>query len=82
MKIHVLPGQNLTASHVECWREIQVASPGLASAFFCPEYTLGVARARKDVGVAVLSSRGQTVGFFPLAAQQLAHGFAGGIAFH
>jgi CelD/BcsL family acetyltransferase involved in cellulose biosynthesis len=61
----------LSADDRQAWREIQSASPGYSSPYFCLEFAEAVAKVRADVEVAVLRDGGQTVGFFPFQRGKL-----------
>ncbi len=74
MRIDLLRANELNTSHVMRWREIIEASPGLASPYFCPEFTQAVAHVRQDVFVAVLRSGGEISGFFPFQRGRLGVG--------
>src|SRR5208282_6608188 len=65
MTVRVLDGRSLGHAEADAWSEIQAAQAEFASPFFCPEFTMAMARARSDVRVAVMESGGEEVGFFP-----------------
>ncbi len=65
MKVRVIRGNDLTPQHQAIWRRAQKAEDGLASPYFCPEFTRLTAMVRRDVHVGVLEQDGCVVGFFP-----------------
>jgi CelD/BcsL family acetyltransferase involved in cellulose biosynthesis len=65
MNITVTSPLDLGDSDIKRWHELQATDPSLANPFLAPEFTLGVARFRDDVRVAVVEDGGQTVAFFP-----------------
>lgn len=65
MKVTVACLGELGASEVQRWRELQDMSPPLQNAFLSPEFSLAVARARRNVFCGVLEDENSIVGFFP-----------------
>ncbi len=65
MKVHVVKPRQLSADHLQFWRDLQETNPALANPFFCPEFTLAVGEVRDDVFVGVMEDAGEVVGFFP-----------------
>jgi len=65
MSISVIGGCELSESHIGRWREIQSMHPYYTSPYFCPEFTLSVASVRRDVYIAILKEKNETIGFFP-----------------
>jgi len=61
----VIPGGELTPSQTRLWSRLLPDDTAFASPFFSPELAAAVAAVREDVRIAVLSERGETVGFFP-----------------
>lgn len=70
MKFSVVAPADLDSGLCARWHALQAANPALASPYFCPGFTLAVARVRADVRVAVLEEEGAgVVGFFPYQAR-------------
>ncbi|MFI6520142.1 GNAT family N-acetyltransferase [Spirillospora sp. NPDC050679] len=65
MRVRVVRPLDLGAAEVERWRELQGTHPDLGNPFLAPEFTLGVARFRADVRVAVLEDGPRIAAFFP-----------------
>ncbi|SEF79859.1 Acetyltransferase involved in cellulose biosynthesis, CelD/BcsL family [Thermomonospora echinospora] len=65
MKITVIRPAELGASEIARWREIQQTDPELGNPFLAPEFTLGVARFRPRVRVAVVEEGDKVTAFFP-----------------
>ncbi len=65
MKISVIAAQELGASLVETWEQIQGDDEALRSPYYSPEFTQLVAGAGRTVKVAVIESQGVVQGFFP-----------------
>jgi CelD/BcsL family acetyltransferase involved in cellulose biosynthesis len=65
IQVDVLPAAELTGSLIEAWAARQSQSPTFRSPFFCPEYTLAVARFHSDCEVAVVRRGEEPVAFFP-----------------
>ena len=65
MEARVVSPLELSAGEAGLWRELQADRPELNSPFFNPEFAQAIARARSDARVAVLTSAGRTIGFFP-----------------
>lgn len=65
MNFRTLPAASLSAEQIATWKELQASNPALNSPYFCPGYTLAVARTRAHVHVTLLEEGLQTVGFFP-----------------
>jgi CelD/BcsL family acetyltransferase involved in cellulose biosynthesis len=60
----VRPGQ-LSPVQLQQWSELADRQPDLSSPCFRPEFTLAVNEVRRDVEVAVVSTMGRAVAFFP-----------------
>ncbi|ACY99122.1 MULTISPECIES: GNAT family N-acetyltransferase [Thermomonospora] len=65
MKITVLRPGELGEAELTRWRELQQTDPELGNPFLAPEFTLGVARLRPRVRVAVVEDGDKVVAFFP-----------------
>lgn len=65
MNVRLVPGGELSPAEVARWRQLQDATVGFASPYFCPEFTQLVASVRADVEVAVMEEDGRVVGFLP-----------------
>ncbi|GAB3653291.1 GNAT family N-acetyltransferase [Actinocorallia lasiicapitis] len=65
MKVEIVVPRELGPEDLRRWREIQGTDPALANPFLAPEFTLGVAKFRADVRVAVVSSASGIEAFFP-----------------
>jgi CelD/BcsL family acetyltransferase involved in cellulose biosynthesis len=65
MKLELIRGTELCDALRQKWRELQSQNPGLASPYFCHEYTSLVAEVRGDVFVGVIEDAGEVLGFFP-----------------
>lgn len=63
--ISILSAEQLSDSDVARWKEILSSNPCLDSPYFRPEFTLAVAKVRRDVEIAVLRNKGQICGYFP-----------------
>ncbi|MCG8448578.1 MAG: hypothetical protein MI725_03235, partial [Pirellulales bacterium] len=64
----------LSEAQCQRWRAIQQSRPELDSPFFAPDFSALVAEELPDLQVAVLSTDGQTVGFFPHHRSELGLG--------
>ncbi len=65
MKIHVIPGKQLTPADCARWSNLQRTDPNLDSPCFRPEFVQAVARVRDDVEIAILEEEGAATAFFP-----------------
>lgn len=65
MKVRVIKARDLPREEIALWNEFQAGNPELASPYFCPHFTLAVAKVRDDVSVAILEDKSDVVGFFP-----------------
>lgn len=65
MDISLIAPDRLTDAHLAAWRGLAAADSAYDSPFFDPAFTLAVARARRDVEVAVITDDGRIAGFFP-----------------
>jgi CelD/BcsL family acetyltransferase involved in cellulose biosynthesis len=65
MKITVVRPAELGEPEITRWRELQQTDPELANPFLAPEFTLGVARFRPRVRVAVVEEGDKVTAFFP-----------------
>jgi CelD/BcsL family acetyltransferase involved in cellulose biosynthesis len=65
MRITVVRPDELGATELAAWRQIQQSQPHLQNPFLAPEFTLAVARQRPAARVAVLEESIGVVGFFP-----------------
>ena len=74
MKYSLIEPEQLTEEDLDKWREIQQTTPHLRSPYFCPEFTLAAAKARRNVQITVLKEGGRTVGFFPFERGRMATG--------
>jgi len=74
MKISVIRPAELGAAELTRWRDIQRATPRLASPFLAPEFTLAVGSVRPQARVAVLEEGAEIVGFFPFEQRSLRTG--------
>ncbi|QCX75547.1 hypothetical protein C9F11_09295 [Streptomyces sp. YIM 121038] len=77
------PGE-LTAADRVAWTALQSkahlnGSPGLANPFLAPEFTLAVARVRRDVRIAVAREDGEPAAFFPYQRSRTGVGRAVGL---
>lgn len=77
MKIELIPGRQLSASHYQHWQAILASRDDLDSGFFHPQLTRLTAEIRDDVEVAVMSDGEEPLGYF--AFQRGAWGTAQGI---
>jgi CelD/BcsL family acetyltransferase involved in cellulose biosynthesis len=71
VKVHLLPGNELTAEHVTAWSEIQRENVDLHNPFLSPQFTRAVAAVRDDVEVAVIAEHDRFVGFLPFQRSRL-----------
>jgi CelD/BcsL family acetyltransferase involved in cellulose biosynthesis len=65
MKVTVVHPLDLGETEIRRWRALQRTDPPLGNPFLAPEFTLGVARCRPGVRVAVVRDGGDVVAFFP-----------------
>lgn len=70
----ILSPQDLSASDIARWRELQAASHYLRSPFYSYEFARAIADARGDVTIAVMRRGREIIGFFPF------HRLSGGVA--
>ena len=69
MKISVISAAELDEGARARWLDLQRSNPALASPYFCPDFTLGVADSCADVRIAVMEEAQSIVGFFPFQAR-------------
>jgi CelD/BcsL family acetyltransferase involved in cellulose biosynthesis len=74
MKFSVIAASELGDTEQAAWRSLLSRNPRLISPFFCPEFTLAVAGARRDVRVCVIEEGAKTLGFFPFQRGALGSG--------
>jgi CelD/BcsL family acetyltransferase involved in cellulose biosynthesis len=74
MKFSVIAASELGETEQAAWRSLLSRNSRLISPFFCPEFTLAVAEARRDVRVCVIEEGRQTLGFFPFQRDALGRG--------
>ncbi|WP_433327038.1 GNAT family N-acetyltransferase [Spirillospora sp. CA-294931] len=65
MRITVVRPRDLGPAEVERWRELQSGDRDLGNPFLAPEFTLGVARFRAGVRIAVIEDGPRIAAFFP-----------------
>lgn len=74
MKFEIIQGKELSDDLVCLWTEIQESNAELSNPYFCPEFTMTLAKVREDVRIALFQDGNETVGFLPF------HYSRGGIA--
>lgn len=70
-QIRLTTAAGMTPEEWQAWSAMQLADPALASPYFRPEFTQGVASVRRDVEIAVLEEAGEPIGFFPFQRNRL-----------
>jgi len=65
MKVSLVKAGDLPSEEVAHWAALQASNPALVSPYFCPHFTLAVAKVRSDVFVGIIENKGEITGFFP-----------------
>jgi CelD/BcsL family acetyltransferase involved in cellulose biosynthesis len=73
VNVRIVEASALPASERARWSELQRAEPLYRSPFFCPEFTLAVARVR-EVRVAIVEDAGSVAGFLPFETGRVRRG--------
>lgn len=74
MQVTVIKGEEITPDLMSRWRFLQQSNSELASPFFSSEFFIAVARARRDVHLALIEVDGQIAGFFPFQRGRFGQG--------
>jgi len=72
--VTVVEGREISADLIATWRRLQENAPELANPFFCPEYFVAAARARKDVFLAIIEEGREVSGLFPFQRSPMGYG--------
>jgi len=65
MRVTVIRGSQLSGDVKHWWEQAQAANADLGSPYFCPEFTMAVARVRNDVFVGVVHEGAEIVAVLP-----------------